>query len=82
LLARHFSPFEPEIRLGMMLGDYHIVLLPIWVGRRLSHPEGRWCGNCFLATSRGCSQSASLARLRERLNKGWSWGKEAWRFAQ
>jgi hypothetical protein len=65
LLARHFSPFEPEFRLGMMLGDYHIVLLPIWVGRCLSHPEGRWCGNCFLATSRGCSQSARLARLQK-----------------
>jgi hypothetical protein len=38
---------KPEIRLGMMLGDYRIVLLPTWVGKRLGHPEGRWCGNYF-----------------------------------
>jgi hypothetical protein len=31
---------KPEIRLGIMLVDYPIVPLRIWVGKRLGYPEG------------------------------------------
>src|SRR5258708_16912190 len=43
-----------------MLGDCRIVLLATWVGKRLGHSEGRWCGNC-------CQPPAAAFLLRS----GW-----------
>jgi hypothetical protein len=43
---------KPEIRLGMMLGDYRIVLLPTWVGKRQGHRERHRTGYCFAQQQR------------------------------